>query len=144
MNSAPIFGPLLHNGGVAKSTGVPARDAIAARLGAFIQKRRIEMGFSSQEALAKQLQLVGAPYSRGGLASLEAGDVELPGRVVFRGLCTVLEISPARFLQVAGYLDEPEADELAHRDELRSALRRAEEGMREMGQILRQQEPDPK
>lgn len=117
---------------VKKSAQTPPKDPVNLALGEFVQKRRLEMGFASQDALARQLQLIGASYSRGGVASLESGDVDLPGRAVFRGLCRVLEISPARFLQIAGYLDEPEAGELARLEEIRFGVRRIQEAVREV------------
>jgi len=111
-------------------------------LGKLVRDARKRLGYS-QADLAREMSLRGFDITREAIASIEAGNVDLPSKETVRGFSAVLGLSRARQLEAAEWLDPPDADRQALVEELRAERQMMTEIVQRVDRILGRLEPEP-
>jgi transcriptional regulator with XRE-family HTH domain len=109
-------------------------------LGALVRDARKRAGFSQAE-LAREMTLRGYEITREAIASIEAGNVDLPSKETLRGFNAVLGLSRARLLEAAEWLDSAEAAPAALIEELQAERRSLSEVLERVDRLLSRLEP---
>lgn len=117
-------------------------DTGSSPLGEMVRAARKQAGYSQAE-LAREMSLRGYEITREAIASIEAGNVDLPGKETLRGFSAVLGLSRARLLEAAEWLDPREAAQAAVVDELRAERRSLLAILDRVDRILNRLEAQP-